>query len=511
MNTIKQFTLLCCILISSVISLHAAAPAKHLFILSGQSNMAGLDPKISFTPAVQSAFGKENVTIVLDAQGGQPIRRWYKEWKPAPGREVVNRKTMTNGDLYQRLIKKVKQATQGQEYNTVTFLWMQGERDAKESHGEVYAKSLLGIINQLKKDLNKKDLNFVIGRLSDYDLENKIGPHWTMVRNAQVQVAESSPSGAWVNTDDLNDGLSKNGKMYKNDLHYSVEGYKEFGKRLAGEAIALIESKGFSANKEQAKKASNHPVIRLWPIEQIGGQTNYLKEESEDRGEGKTTFRNIKDPHLVVSQVSSDTPTPAVIYSPGGSYKQVSPVQGYIDWLNSLGFTVFTLKYTVPNDREAAYRDIQRAIRLVRHNAKKWNIDPKQLGLVGTSAGGHLSARLSQNYTESAYAPIDQADSQSCEPQFVLLRSAAYLAKKNKGSTIAEEFHFNNKVPPTLLLYSKDDHNFVKGGIAYAEALEEASFPVKLLLYEKGGHSMQGVNWHSDAQSWIDTLGLDLN
>lgn len=490
-------------LISSVLILHAAEPAKHLFILSGQSNMAGLDPKISFTPAVEAAFGKDNVTVVLDAQGGQPIRRWYKEWKPEVGREVVNQKPLLIGDLYQRLMKSVKSSTKGLDYDTVTFFWMQGERDAKESHGEVYAKSLQGIIDQLKKDLNKEDLNFVIGRLSDYDLDNKVGPHWTMVRDAQVQVAESSPSGAWVNTDDLNDGLCKKGKMYKNDLHYSVEGYKEFGKRLANEAIQLIENDGFPVNEQ--------PVIRLWPIDQIGGEANYLKEKSEDRGEGKTTYRNVKDPHLVVSQVESKTPTPAVIYCPGGSYKQVSPVQGYIEWFNSLGFTVFTLKYTVPNDREAAFRDIQRAMRLVRHNAKKWNIDPKQLGLVGTSAGGHLSARLSQNYTESAYASIDEADSQSCEPQFVFLRSAAYLASKNKGSTIAKEFLLNNKVAPTLLLYSKDDHHFVKGGIAYAAALEKAGFPVKLLLYEKGGHSMKGVDWHTDAKSWIDTLGLDLN
>ena len=126
-----------------------SAEGKHLFILSGQSNMAGLDPKISFTPAVEKAFGKENVIIVKDAQSGQPIRRWYKNWVDAKG----NKPQKGNGDLYDRLMKKVSAATKGQKFLSVTFVWMQGEKDAKESHAGVYAKSFNGLIDQLKADL----------------------------------------------------------------------------------------------------------------------------------------------------------------------------------------------------------------------------------------------------------------------------------------------------------------------------------------------------------------------
>ncbi len=197
--------------------------------------MAGLNPQESFTPAVTKAFGKDNVIIVKSAQGGQPIRRWYKEWKPAEGTTPK-----ATGDLYDILMKQVNAAIQSKKIQTVTFIWMQGERDAREKHGAVYADSLKGLIEQLGTDMGRKDINAVIGRLSDFDLENKKCPHWTMVRKAQVEVAEASSRNDWVDTDDLNDGKNKNGEDIKNDLHYSTEGYKILGERFAQKAIDLI-------------------------------------------------------------------------------------------------------------------------------------------------------------------------------------------------------------------------------------------------------------------------------
>lgn len=220
----------------SVSPADAAENGKHLFILSGQSNMAGLDPKSSFTPTVETALGKDNVIVVKDAMGGQPIRRWYKKWKPSKGDEPK-----ATGDLYDRLMTKVNAAIKGKNITSVTFVWMQGERDAKEMHGNVYAASLKGLVKQLVNDLKRDDINIVIGRLSDFDNENKIYQHWTKVREAQVKVAEESKHGAWVDTDDLNDGINKKGKEIKNDLHYSVDGYEMLGKRFAEKAIALIK------------------------------------------------------------------------------------------------------------------------------------------------------------------------------------------------------------------------------------------------------------------------------
>ena len=112
--------------------LFASDIETHLFILSGQSNMAYLNPNVSFIPAVESVFGKDNVIIVKDAHSGQPIRRWYKNWKPAQGD-----KPMANGDLYDILMEKVKMVIEGNKVTTITFIWMQGEADAREKNGGV--------------------------------------------------------------------------------------------------------------------------------------------------------------------------------------------------------------------------------------------------------------------------------------------------------------------------------------------------------------------------------------
>jgi hypothetical protein len=228
-----------CIAILTALAVAASADSVeqglHVFILSGQSNMAGLDPDKAFTPTVEEAFGRENVIVVKSAQRGQPIRRWHKTWKPARGDEPK-----ATGDLYELMMKKVRAAIDGKTITTVTFVWMQGERDARERHGDVYAASLRGLIDQLAADLGRKEINFVIGRLSDFDMGNTVYRHWTMVRKAQVDVAEADPRGAWVDTDDLNDGVNMAGKQIQNDLHYSREGYTILGKRFAKSAIALL-------------------------------------------------------------------------------------------------------------------------------------------------------------------------------------------------------------------------------------------------------------------------------
>ena len=200
----------------------------HLFILSGQSNMAGLNPKVSFTPTVKKLLAPDEAIVVKSAQGGQPIRRWYKAWKPAKGDQPK-----ADGILYERLIDAVKKAVGDKKYDTVTFVWMQGERDAKERHGEVYEKSFAGLVKQLSDDLGRDDLNFVIGRLSDCMNKNPGKSHWMEVRKAQVAVAEKDPRGAWVDTDDLNGP--------KDALHYNKEGYAELGKRFAEKAVELVK------------------------------------------------------------------------------------------------------------------------------------------------------------------------------------------------------------------------------------------------------------------------------
>ena len=233
-RTIKpSFFFLCfCFLIFSSCT---TQEGKHLFILSGQSNMSRLNPQVSFIPTLEMEFGKEKIIVVKDALGSQPISRWYKKWQSPDGKTPVK-----NGDLYDRLMEKVTASTKEQKIASVTFIWMQGERDARMKFGKVYGNSLLGLYQQLSKDLKRTDVNFIIGRLSDFDMENEKWPHWVKVRETQVEVGNSNPRFAWVNTDDLNEGINENGVEIVNDLHLSVKGYEVLGKRFAEKAIQLI-------------------------------------------------------------------------------------------------------------------------------------------------------------------------------------------------------------------------------------------------------------------------------
>lgn len=233
MKTLPLFIILT---VLTMLSTSCTQKGVHLFILSGQSNMAGLDPKISFTPMISDKFGSENIVVVKDAIGGQPIRRWYKDWTLRDGEDPKQ-----IGDLYDQLMSKVLPAIEGKKVQTVTFLWMQGERDAREELADLYIESFNEIIKQLERDLGRNDINIVIGRLSDFDMENKTYPHWTRLRKLQVEFAESKSNAEWVNTDDLNTGVNKQGKPIENDLHYSVSGYQIFGERLAEKAIRQVE------------------------------------------------------------------------------------------------------------------------------------------------------------------------------------------------------------------------------------------------------------------------------
>jgi len=222
------------ILLLALSPAHSADDGKHLFILSGQSNMAGMKPELSFTPTVTKAFGKDNIIVTKSAYSGASIRSWAKSNHefPPPTRGRVPK---VRGHFYDTMINGVKAAIKDQTLKTVTFVWMQGERDAKMGWGDLYEEALVGLYVQLAKDLgrNPKDMTFAIGRLSDFDMSNKRYPHWTKVRKAQVKVADSSSKFAWIDTDDLNDGKNRRGKDIENDLHYSAEGYKTLGRRFA--------------------------------------------------------------------------------------------------------------------------------------------------------------------------------------------------------------------------------------------------------------------------------------
>ncbi len=317
---------------------------------------------------------------------------------------------------------------------------------------------------------------------------------------------------------DLNKNfLDQNGeinpKLYGRDmLHLSNDGYAAWTKALLPllEGIDPTEVKQDTASKENTNADDNSStssddssIIRLWPIEMIGGEKNRLKEVYRDR-RGNKQLSGILDPYMTVYKAKSDKPTPAIVYCPGGAYMILGiPSKEDIKKWNDKGISIFLLRYTIPNNPDAAFKDVQRAVRMVRHQAKKWNVDPNQIGVLGNSAGAHLSARLTQNYDQKVYDLIDEADKESCEPNFAILQCAAYFqGRKMDKEFDAEMFHMKNKVAPTFLTYSKDD-KFCKGGVEYDKRLKAAGGSINLKLFEKGGHGMGGCDWITPAMEWL--------
>jgi len=219
-----SITLLLCSLTLGVPRAGADEPVAgkreiHCFLLSGQSNMVGLREDRFFTPFVRKAFPNNRVIVVKAAKNGKPISDWYAFRKKNP-----------RGPTYHQLMRRLSKQLGGERCATVTFVWMQGESDAKK-RGGTYAASLQGLLRLIKEDLKVQEINLVLGRLSDY--ESADYPQWEMVRRAQMQVADAHPRGVWIDTDDLN------GKQ--DALHYTASGYKELGRRFARRSIELLK------------------------------------------------------------------------------------------------------------------------------------------------------------------------------------------------------------------------------------------------------------------------------
>ena len=223
---------------------------QHLFILSGQSNMtAGLTK--GFTDTVENAFGKENVTVAMSMKSGRGLRYWCSDYLYSDNQKPSEQEQADNGSLYKPLIDAVKTAAGDKSFDTVTFIWMQGESDAGKGRADVYAENFLKLLGRLKTDLKRETMPFVIGRISDHDMTN---PNWTNMREAQVKLAESQADSAWIDTDDLNGGEAG---VPGGELHYPKAESVTLGVRFATKAIEMIRgAKNVSApNTQEEKKA----------------------------------------------------------------------------------------------------------------------------------------------------------------------------------------------------------------------------------------------------------------
>jgi acetyl esterase/lipase len=272
-------------------------------------------------------------------------------------------------------------------------------------------------------------------------------------------------------------------------------------------------------------------VIPLWP-ETAPGETRELGEErdltkpSEGLVAGKRVIRlgNVSKPTLSIYRPPADKDTgTAVLVCPGGAYQILAmDLEGteVCEWLNSIGVTGVLLKYRVPKreGRErhaAALQDAQRALGLVRHRSGDFGINPKRLGVLGFSAGGHLAAALCSSVERRTYPEVDAADSASCRPDFSLLIYPAYLTVKEQADQLAPEVQVSTNHPPTFLAMAQDDPVRVENVIHYFVGLKQARVPSELHVYPTGGHGygLRGTEqlvttWPERAAGWMRSRGL---
>ena len=239
------------------------------------------------------------------------------------------------------------------------------------------------------------------------------------------------------------------------------------------------------ANAEERYKGE---IIKLWPKDVASQDTKGMGTMKPGRSEGSLRLTDITQPYLSYFPApDQEAPVPVVIVSPGGGYMHIGSNAGryqIAEWYNDHGISAFVLHYRIPKYRNRAYQDIQRAVRIVRSRAAEWNIDPSRIGVMGSSAGGYLSARVSTGYDIPSYEAVDELDGASCKPDFTVLLYPAYM---NKGEALSEEFTVSNELSPTLIITAKDD-GFFPGSEIYAKALKEAGASIRVHFFEKGGH-----------------------
>ncbi|MBN2181316.1 MAG: alpha/beta hydrolase [Sedimentisphaerales bacterium] len=259
-------------------------------------------------------------------------------------------------------------------------------------------------------------------------------------------------------------------------------------------------------------------ILKIWPAKALDAGSSVQTEKNEpDRGDNVTRVGNVTDPAIMIFKPKqSQDKTASVIVCPGGGYRYLTiNKEGteIAEWLNSLGVTAIVLKYRVPNQRENAFKDIQRAMRVARYHAEEWGIDANQIGVMGFSAGAHLSARLSGDFFNSSYEHVDEIDVLSCRPNFTILLYPAYLV--DDRNNLRDDIKVGSENPPAFIVQTQDDSVGVKNSIYYYAALQKAKIPSELHIFPTGGHgygmrpSSHAVSkWPLLCEEWLRQIDM---
>ena len=163
-----------------------------------------------------------------------------------------------------------------------------------------------------------------------------------------------------------------------------------------------------------------------------------------------------------------------------------------------------------------ALEDAQRTVGLVRFHAAEYHIDPRKIGVLGFSAGGHLAADVSTHFDKRLYRNVDAADNISCRPDFAVALYPGHLWISKERFELNPDIPVSRQTPPTFLLQAENDPvDNVNNSLVYYIALKNAGVPVEMHLYAEGKHAfgLRRTNfpitrWPDLIETWLGTIGM---
>lgn len=285
---------------------------------------------------------------------------------------------------------------------------------------------------------------------------------------------------------------------------------------------------------------AQNTVLPLWP----NNIPNAIKTDEKEEVVSADIVRiaKVQVPQIEVYLPSKKNATgQAVLIFPGGGYGILAydwEGTDFAKFLNSKGIAGIVVKYRLPSAKSQTdmhnvpLQDAQRAMRTVRSMATEWNIDPRNIGIIGFSAGGHLASTLGTHYKEVVYPKKDAIDEQSARPDFMTLAypvitlgepnthggSRKNLLGENPSQKMLD--HFSNELqvtadtPPTFLVHATDDTAVpVENSLLFYTALVQHQVPAEMHIYPTGGHGFAlGLNdphlstWTDQWAGWLKTL-----
>lgn len=275
-----------------------------------------------------------------------------------------------------------------------------------------------------------------------------------------------------------------------------------------------------------ALHAAEPITLKLWPkgAPEPAGFTSEPEKVIPPKDEKDVKrVTNVTEPTLTVYKPEKANGT-AVIVCPGGGYHILAiEHEGtqVCEYLNTLGVTAVLLKYRVParskeTPSKEPLQDAQRAIGLVRHHATEWGIKPDRVGILGFSAGGHLTVMTTLHPNDRTYPADPALDVDDATPSFSIPVYPAYLVSKEDTFTLLPDVKVTDKSPPMCLVHAGDDKGVTSSSGSAMLYLEykKLGLPAELHIYSKGGHGfgmrktgLPVADWLVRVGEWMRSMG----